>query len=162
MPNCYLILGTNLGNKLQNLLSATEHIKEKAGMVVKISSIYETEAWGKQSENSYLNQALELYTDLAPEELLLCLLKIEADLGRIRKGKWDDRTMDIDILLYGQEIINTTQLTIPHAMMADRRFVLLPLNEIAPHVNHPIFRKNIEALLLECLDPGKVEKLLCF
>ena len=162
MPNCYLILGTNLGNKLQNLLSAIEHIEEKVGKVSKQSSIYETEAWGKLSEHNYLNQALEIYTELRPEKLLKCLLQIEADLGRIRKEKWDDRVIDIDILLYDQEIVNSEQLTIPHAMMCERRFVLLPLNEIAPLAIHPISGKRVENLLYDCRDQGKVEKLLCF
>jgi 2-amino-4-hydroxy-6-hydroxymethyldihydropteridine diphosphokinase len=129
------------------------------GQILKKSSIYETAPWGKSSPHSYLNQALELETFLSPSSLLEKVLHIEAKMGRVRMEKWGDRIIDIDILLYDQEIIETEDLKIPHPEMGKRRFVLLPLVEIAPHWIHPIFKTNMENLLKACQDKGQVEKL---
>ncbi len=162
MPSCLLLLGTNLGDKRKNLQAALQQIGARAGKIVQVSSIYETAPWGKSSEHSYYNQAVEIETKLPPVTLLRTLLDIELLLGRTRQEKWGDRILDIDILLYDQEVVQTEHLKIPHPEIANRRFVLVPLAEIAPERVHPVLKLSVDRLLKQCPDLGKVEKLLHF
>jgi 2-amino-4-hydroxy-6-hydroxymethyldihydropteridine diphosphokinase len=157
MKRVYLGLGTNLGIREENLKLATEKIKELIGQLVRISSVYETEPWGFTSENKFLNIVAEIETDLKPSGLLRRLLMIESMLGRLREGKgYKSRTIDIDILIYGEQVLNMGDLKIPHPRMQERRFVLVPLNEIAPDLIHPVLKKNIRTLLAECTDNSEV------
>lgn len=152
MNTSYLLIGGNLGNRPQNLANAIIAIKEQCGTITRLSPIYETAAWGNTNQPSFLNQALALDTQLEPEQLLQQLLAIETSMGRIRSEKFGPRTIDIDILLYGNAIINTGNLTVPHPHLPNRRFALLPLVTIAPHYLHPQLNMTITALLQQCND----------
>lgn len=152
----YLLTGSNEGDRYQQLSSAGNLIEKQAGKVVQASSIYETEAWGKEGLPPHLNQALQLETTFAPENLLKILQQIETQLGRVRKEKWGVRKIDIDIIYFENRIINRPELQIPHPFLHLRRFTLVPLAEISPDFQHPQFLKTNAALLAELQDPLKV------
>ena len=159
MKRVYIGLGTNLGNREQNLESALSRIAEVIGIIIARSSVYETEPWGFLSENKFLNMVIAVDTDLSPSGLLGRLLMIESLLGRLRSTeKYTSRTIDLDILLYGKRIIDTIALKIPHPRMPQRKFVLVPLSEIASDYVHPVLKKRISVLLDECKDKGSVTK----
>ena len=151
MAIAYLALGTNIGNKRRNMITAAALLAERVGDVLALSGFYETEPWGFQSENTFLNAALQLETSLSPLELLKATQQIEVEMGRTQKsnGTYHDRIIDIDILLYDDLILQTPELTLPHPLMQDRRFVMEPLLEIAPNVVHPVFKKTVVSLLRE-------------
>lgn len=151
MAIAYLALGTNIGNRRRNMITAAALLAERVGDVLALSGFYETEPWGFQSENTFLNAALRLETSLSPLELLKATQQIEAEMGRTQKsnGTYHDRIIDIDILLYDDLILQTPELTLPHPLMRDRRFVMEPLLEIAPIVVHPVFKKTIVSLIRE-------------
>jgi len=133
MHTIYLSLGTNLGDKEQNLLSAIKEIERRIGPVRAQSAFLSTEPWGFKSENTFLNAAVRVETELSPHDLLRITQQIERDMGRTQKsvdGQYHDRIIDIDILLYDDLHINTKKLTIPHPRMYERDFVLIPLREI--------------------------------
>ena len=155
----YLSLGTNLGNKRENLTRAIELLSLAFGKCIAVSQFIETAPWGFDSENSFLNCAVAFDTDLAPLELLDITESIERGLGRTQKsnnGHYRDRIIDIDILLYGDNIIVSDRLTIPHPLMHKRDFVLEPLAEIAPETQHPVLHKSIKQLMEE-----NKEQMLC-
>ena len=159
MNRAYLLIGGNLGNRKENLLQATTLINEQCGTVTKSSSIYETEAWGKTDQPSFLNQALEINTSLSARQLLRKILKIEKTMGRIRKEKLGPRIIDIDILLFENEIHELRFLKIPHPEMHNRRFALVPLAEINSGLQHPVLKKTVAQLLEECPDNLEVKKI---
>lgn len=158
MNEAYLLTGGNIGNRLDYLSKAKEAIRKRCGSILKQSSIYETAAWGMENQEAFLNQVLKIETDLAPEVLLKTILQIEEELGRKRQLKYGPRTVDIDILFFNDEIINQEGLKIPHPQMQNRRFVLVPLNEIACGKIHPVFQKPVSELLDECPDLLEVNK----
>ena len=151
MAIAYLALGTNIGNKRRNMITAAALLAERVGDVLALSGFYETEPWGFQSENTFLNAALQLETSLSPLELLKATQQIEVEMGRTQKsnGTYHDRIIDIDILLYDDLILQTPELTLPHPLMQDRRFVMEPLLEIAPNMVHPVFKKTVVSLMRE-------------
>jgi 2-amino-4-hydroxy-6-hydroxymethyldihydropteridine diphosphokinase len=154
----FLGLGTNLGNRENNLKEAIEKISTSAGEVTSFSQIYETEPWGFGSDDHFFNMVIRINTGLKPADLLKQLLKIEMAMGRVRGAeKYSSRIIDIDILLYEDEIIDKAYLKVPHPMIRDRKFVLVPLCEIAPEMIHPVLNKTFEALLDECKDESVVE-----
>lgn len=159
MCQVYLSLGGNLGDRLSNLIMAIQLIKERIGEVLQESAIYETKAWGDTNQPDYLNMVIALKTNLAPEELLNKTQRIENELGRKRREKWGARTIDIDILLINHLIINTERLKVPHPLMSERKFVLLPLMEVAAEFIHPIFKTSIKTLTSNCEDVLEVKRL---
>jgi len=158
MSTAYLLIGGNLGDRKENLRKVVELINEQCGSLTKSSSIYETAAWGMTEQPSFLNQVLEISTSLNARQLLRKILKIEKDMGRIRKEKLGPRLIDIDILLFENEIHDLQFLKIPHPEMQNRRFVLTPLAEIDAELMHPVFKKTIAQLLEECPDLLNVKK----
>lgn len=154
----FLLLGSNQGEAEKNLLNARLMLKERVGNIVQASSVYRTAAWGNTNQPDFFNQVLEITTTFAPEVLLQHILEIEKQLGRVRKERWGPRIIDIDILLYHDVVINTTSLTIPHPGIPDRRFTLVPLDEIASELVHPALNKTIHTLLDECPDQSAVIK----
>jgi len=156
----YLLLGGNLGDREPNLKKAIELLNDKIGRVIAISSLYETAAWGKTDQPAFLNQAVSLQTRLTALEVLEHALSIEQELGRVRKDKWGERLIDIDLILFGDEIINIPdKLQVPHPHMQDRKFVMEPLAEIAPEVIHPLLGETMLDICRNITDPLEVKKL---
>lgn len=155
----WLLLGTNMGDRSKNLENTLRLIELRCGKIVHRSGIYETDAWGKQDQPAFYNQAIEIATELPAGQLMQTVLDIETGLGRERKEKFGPRLIDIDILLYNAKIINKPHLVIPHPELQNRRFALEPLNEIATELLHPVFKKTILQLLKDCADQLAVRKL---
>jgi len=182
MREVFVLLGSNRGDRLDYLDRALQMISGQAGIVLKKSGIYETAPWGFEDSISFLNQVIELETNLNPNELLEQLLAIETKLGRIRpfsacgcsiqpssdrlsqmnadnqyvEFQYQGRTIDLDILFYGDKLVFTDDLMVPHPRLHERSFTLIPLNEIAPDMVHPLLKKKISSLLTECRDQAKV------
>lgn len=148
----YLLLGTNLGNRTENLSKATAAIRMFLGRVEVQSHIYETEPWGKPHQPLFYNQAIKITTPCSPLETLHLIKQVEFLLGRDRSEKWSPRIIDIDILFFDEIAIESPVLTIPHAHIADRKFTLEPLREIAPDLVHPVLHQTITELFLTCKD----------
>lgn len=158
MNKVYLLIGGNIGDRLENIQLATNQIQKQCGNIVQYSSLYETEAWGYTDQPLFLNQALLLETTLGATELMQQFLAIELNLGRKRHEPLGPRTIDIDIIYFNDEIISNDNLTIPHPRMAQRNFVLIPICEIAPDYIHPLFNLSNSNLLKECGDKSHVYK----
>ncbi len=158
----YLLLGGNIGDRLSNIEKAIANINKEIGIVTQRSSVYESEPWGFSHSNNFFNVVVKVETNLSAQELLLKNQQIEKKLGRIKKENsqlYSERNIDIDILLYGGEIINKPHLKIPHIQLHKRRFALLPLSEINPNIFHPTKQMNIRTLLHLCNDYVPVWKL---
>ncbi|MHB1146153.1 MAG: 2-amino-4-hydroxy-6-hydroxymethyldihydropteridine diphosphokinase [Lutibacter sp.] len=155
----YLSLGSNQGNKLENLQQAIDLIAEKIGTVVKISLVYKTESWGFKSDD-FLNICIQIVTSLNPENLLKAIHEIEHSLGRTRTSEagYKARNIDIDVLLFDTEIIFSKELIVPHKDMLNRKFVMVPLAEIAPNLIHPISKQRIQTCMENCTDKSQIEK----
>ena len=155
MTTAYLSIGSNIGERLKfieqavSFLGLCEEIE-----VVQTSALYETEPWGVKDQNWFLNVAVEINTTLSPQDLLVKCNQIESTLGRTRdvEKRWGERTVDIDIVFYGKQIINTDILVVPHTRMHERAFVLVPMLEIAPEFVHPIFNKSMVDLYESLVD----------
>ncbi len=158
MNTAYLLTGGNMGDRFNHLQQAAEFIQQNCGKLIVASSIYETEAWGKTDQPSFLNQALQIETALPPNDLMCSLLNIEQKMGRIRTVKMGPRIIDLDILLIDDLVQASELLTIPHPALTMRRFALLPLTEIAPDLMHPIEKKTMSELLRICPDTLNVQK----
>lgn len=158
MNEAFLLIGGNMGDRGAYLSKARDAVRKRCGRIVKESSLYETAAWGRQDQDHFLNQVLHVQTPLTADELLRNVLKAEEDLGRTRDRKYGPRTIDIDILLFNEDVVNRPGLTIPHPEMQNRRFVLVPLNEIAPGKLHPVLNQTIAEVLADCTDPLAVYK----
>lgn len=155
MKSVFLLLGTNLGDRQANLEQAAALIGQQTGELVAYSAIYETAPWGVTDQPAFLNQVVEIQTELAPDTLLTALLDIEQQIGRQRFRKWGERLIDIDILYYEQMIINAEKLKVPHPELHNRRFTMVPLQEIAADALHPVFELSNSELLDRC--PDKLE-----
>ena len=154
----YLLLGSNIGDRIGHILNGLNKIGEKAGVINAISSFYETEPWGVTDQADYLNAAVLISTEVEPGSLFAILKEIETGEGRLDQKKYAPRTLDIDILFYDAEIITTEKLTIPHPRLHLRKFVLIPMAEIAPDHMHPVINKTIEELIAECPDMMEVRR----
>lgn len=150
-----LSLGGNKGNREKLLFQAIESLKYHFHLVA-VSAIYETQAWGGVAKANFLNQLALIHTSESPNQVLAIFQKIETDLGRVREEHWGDRTMDIDVLYYGDQVISTEKLTVPHPFISQRRFILIPLNELLPEKAHPISNKTSSLMLEECSDASIV------
>ena len=161
MEVVYFIIGGNLGNVLDTFRKVKIELEHKIGQISGESNLYRTESWGDDQQPDYFNQVLYISSNLTAVDVLNYCLDIEVLHGRVRnlENQWAPRTIDIDILYYGNEIINTAQLTLPHPRLHQRNFVLVPLNEIAPELIHPIFQKSNAQLLVECVDQLEANEL---
>ena len=159
MIDVFLLLGSNLGDRHAWLRRAIEHIETDVAPVLKRSSVYETQSWGKTDAPNYLNQVIELNTELSAQAILRKILHIESVLGRKREEKWGSRIIDIDMLFYGSNKIAMPGLNVPHPELHNRMFTLAPLSEIAPDLVHPVFNKTIFDLKSELKDNLHVKKL---
>jgi len=143
LQTVYLLLGSNLGNRKEILDNAIELITKKIGIIISQSKDYETKPWGMTDQPDFLNLAITIHTKLKPLEILEQTQAIENQLGRVRKEKWGARLIDIDLIFYGNEIIDEPNLKVPHPLMQERDFALIPLAEIAPNFVHPVLEKTI-------------------
>jgi 2-amino-4-hydroxy-6-hydroxymethyldihydropteridine diphosphokinase len=159
MNTAYLLTGGNMGAREENLLLARERIREECGEIIAVSSLYETAAWGKTDQPSFLNQVLQIETKLKPRQLLLKILEIEEQVGRKRKEKYGPRIIDIDILFFNNQVYKSSLLTIPHPEIQNRRFVLVPMAEIAPDFVHPVLKETIIGLLAVSPDQLEVKRM---
>jgi len=156
----YLMLGGNIGDRMDYLRRCVELLRRDVGPVMALSSVYESEPWGFDDPCWFLNQVAVVETSLVPLALLECIQRIEQTLGRLRSHDgYQARTMDIDILLYGSQIIHIPGLEIPHPHMAERMFVLQPMAELAPDLEHPALHCTMEQLRERCIDMKQVNKI---
>jgi 2-amino-4-hydroxy-6-hydroxymethyldihydropteridine diphosphokinase len=163
MEVVYLSLGSNQGNRIKYLQKSVEAIEVRIGEIIISSEYFETEPWGFITDSSFINQVICIKSNYSPEKILEKILDIEVQLGRIRMSDnqmYTNRCIDIDILFYGNEIIDSNDLIIPHKHLHERKFVLQPMNQIAGDFIHPIFKKSISDLLLKCEDKTFVKKYI--
>lgn len=153
MHNVFLEIGGNQGNRLQLIEQVKKLINLQLGIIIRQSAIYETSPWGFQAKQNFYNQVVQLQTEKTPQQLLMGIHKIEFDLGRVRGDtQYMSRTMDVDILFYDNQIIKQPNLQVPHQRMHLRKFVLVPMVDIAPDWQHPVFHKSMKTLLQQCAD----------
>ena len=151
MSRAYVALGSNLGDREENLRTALKHLQENGVEVIKTSTFIETEPYGVTDQPGFVNAVCQVETELEPLELLRLLLKIEQEMGRVRLRRWGERNIDLDLLLYEDVVLESEELTLPHPDMQNRDFVLLPLAQIAGEVVHPVLEKTINLLKEELL-----------
>ena len=160
MNRIYLLLGSNMGDSRMQLSIAIKNIFDEIGEVVGSSALYSTQAWGNTDQPDFLNQVVIVETKLSAQQVLSTILKIEGLMGRVRTIKNAPRVIDIDILFFNEEIIHQTNLTVPHPEIENRRFVLVPLNQLSPDLLHPVSKMNMHTLLLNCPDMLEVKEVL--
>lgn len=160
MNKAVISTGSNMGNRSENLILAQQLIGQFTGTIIRESKVYETSAWGETNQESFYNQVLILETEWKAHALIAKFLEMEAFMGRTRIKKWEPRIMDIDILFYNEEVMQSSDLIIPHPLVQERRFVLVPLTELIPDFIHPVFKKNMRHLLEECNDSGIVTEVI--
>jgi len=159
--NVYLCLGSNVGNREENIRLAIKGINQEICKIARQSSFYETQAWGKTDQDPFYNMVVMANTTMDPRDLLTAIAKIEREIGRERKEKekWGPRVIDIDILFYGKRIIRDKGLEIPHPELHLRNFVLVPMMEIAPEFEHPVLQQAMDVLYMASKDPSDVVML---
>ena len=158
MNKIYLLLGSNQQNPQKQLLLSQKLIAKKIGPIKRKSAIYQTAAWGNTNQPDFLNQVIIVVTKLPAQQTMQIILQIEKKMGRLRTVKNAPRIIDIDILFFNKEIIVEENLAIPHPQIQNRRFVLVPLNELSPNLKHPVIKKTIHQLFIHCPDKLNVKK----
>ena len=158
MNKTYLLLGSNMGNSQKQLDIAQQHIEKMIGPVTRSSSLYQTAAWGNTDQPDFLNQVIIAQTGLTAGATMEAILSIEKKMGRLRTEKNAPRIIDIDILFFNKAIIDQSHLQVPHPQLQNRRFVLIPLNELSANFIHPVYQKTIHQLLRVCPDKLAVKK----
>jgi 2-amino-4-hydroxy-6-hydroxymethyldihydropteridine diphosphokinase len=159
MPKIYLLLGSNLGDRETYLKKSRKLLAREIGAIERSSGLYETASWGKTDQPDFINQVVEITSDMEPRKVLEKILAIEKELGRVREEKWGSRTIDIDVLFYGDKIINEPDLIIPHPFLQQRRFALEPLMELDPELEHPLLKRSVKQLLTNLTDTLSVSLL---
>lgn len=159
MEEAYLLLGSNLGDSKKYISEAISHITQEIGLLTGYSSLYQTASWGKADQPDFINQVVRVRTNLNPQQLLEKILVIETRLGRQRLEKWGSRIIDIDLLFYGDQIIQEENLSVPHPFLHQRRFTLMPLVELNPSLVHPVLQVTVEQLYENLVDDLSVIKL---
>jgi len=159
MNQLYILLGSNLQNPKKQILLAQKNISSNIGTVTRCSSLYATAAWGNTDQPDFLNQVIIAETTFTAAQTMQAILSIEKKMGRIRTKKNAPRIIDIDILFFNKEIIQTSDLIVPHPQIQNRNFVLVPLNELSPNLKHPVLHKTIHQLLRICTDQLTVNKI---
>ena len=158
MNTVYLLLGSNIGNSKTSLAKALMQIEKQIGTITRLSNLYTTAAWGNTRQPDFLNRVIIVKTALSALQTMQTILVIEEEMGRIRTVKNAPRIIDIDILFFNKEIIELEQLSIPHPQIQNRRFVLVPLNQLSPNLMHPVLKSSVHQLLLHCPDRLNVKK----
>lgn len=158
MNKAYLLLGSNMGNSRAQLARAVKAIEKSIGAVMRSSALYATAAWGNSNQPDFLNQVIIIGTNVTASELMKTILRIEEKMGRVRTVKNAPRIIDIDILFFNKEIIDEPDLVVPHPQIQNRRFVLVPLNELSPNFIHPVLNRTVHQLLIHCKDTLDVKK----
>jgi 2-amino-4-hydroxy-6-hydroxymethyldihydropteridine diphosphokinase len=158
MNKVYLLLGSNQQDPQKQLKIAQQSIIRKIGRINRRSAIYQTAAWGNTDQPDFLNQVIIIQTKLTAVQTMQTILQIEKEMGRLRTVKNAPRIIDIDILFFNKEVINTAELIVPHPQLQNRRFVLVPLNELSPNFKHPALKKTIHHLFIHCTDKLNVKK----
>ena len=161
MERCYILFGSNMGDRERLFADACLLINNRCGRVMEVSTAYESEPWGFVADEWFLNRVIAVDTELDPEELMQKLLEIEAELGRVRHPEQEgyvSRPIDLDILYFGNRIIQTDSLSVPHPRLHLRRFTLVPLCELIPDFVHPVLNKTQRELLQECPDTSEVKE----
>jgi 2-amino-4-hydroxy-6-hydroxymethyldihydropteridine diphosphokinase len=159
MEEAYLLLGSNLGESKKYISDAIDYIEKQVGSVTAKSSLYQTASWGKTDQPDFINQVVRVETSLDPQQLLENILVIEKKLGRERTEKWGSRTIDIDLLLFGDQIVKEDNLVVPHPYLHERRFTLMPLMEIDAGLRHPVFKETVSQLYSKLKDNLSVIKI---
>ena len=159
MNQTHFLLGSNSGDCTQHLLVAKNHIQKYIGIIIKESRLYQTAAWGKTDQPDFINQVIIVSTLLDAFQTMKKILEIETNMGRVRTEKNATRIIDIDILFFNKEVHHTPFLMVPHPLLQDRRFVLVPLQEISPGFLHPLLKKSVNQLLQQCNDKLDVKKI---
>ena len=157
IENIFLGLGSNQGDRELNLKRSIKLLNSRVGKVLKFSRVYESEPWGEKKQNHFLNQVIEIETNIDPYDLLNICKNIENDMGRKPEIRWGKRIIDIDILYYQSKIINNLNLSIPHKLMHERKFVMIPLNDLNENHLHPILKISNKEILNKCIDSSKVK-----
>ena len=161
MNRVFLSLGSNRGNRQEYLQTAVSALEKKAGKVLKASHIYETEPWKMNDGTNFLNQLILLETSLDSQQIMTLIIEMETSLGRIRSTSgYEPRTIDIDILFFNEEIIESESITVPHPLISERRFILEPLCELAPNYIHPLLKKSLKQLLADCPDKHTIARFM--
>ncbi len=158
MNYAYLITGGNIGDARKALATAAKLLEERCGTIIDRSSVYETEPWGNPNQDNFLNQVLVIETPLTARQVLEKIKITEQEMGRERKEKNGPRIIDVDLIFFNHQVINQPDLVVPHPHLQERRFVLTPLNEVAPAYIHPLFYKTVRQLLDACTDELDVKK----